>query len=77
LIKIFDALHTPLPNNRRRALLCEIAIALHQDLPQIPLVALPDYYATHVSLQGVIPHIYDTITWNAGDWQLLSDEIEP
>lgn len=72
LIKVFDALHTPLPNNRRRALLCELAIALHQDLPQIPLLALPDMYAVNVNLQGIAPHIYDTVTWNAADWQLAS-----
>ena len=70
LIKLFDALHTPLPNNRRRALLCEIAIILHEDLPQLPLLALPDLYAINPDLQNVSPHIYDTVTWNAGDWRL-------
>jgi len=73
LIKVFDALHTPLPNNRRRALLCELAIAINQDLPQIPLLALPDDYAVSQRLQGVAPHIYDTITWNAGDWRLAPE----
>ncbi len=74
LIKLFDALHTPLPNNRRRALLCEVAIALNQDLPQIPLLALPDFYAINPKLQGVVPHVYDTVTWNAADWRLTSPE---
>lgn len=71
LADIFDALYTPLPNNRRRALLCELAIVLEQDLPQIPLIAFPDAYGISIDLQGVAPHIYDTITWNAGDWQLV------
>jgi peptide/nickel transport system substrate-binding protein len=71
LADLFDALHTPLPTNRRRALLCELAITLDQDLPQIPLLALPDAYGISLDLQGVSPHIYDTVTWNAGDWQLV------
>ena len=70
LIKIFDALHTPLPNNRRRALLCELAIILYDDVPQIPLLALPDLYAINDRLQGVMPNTYDTITWNAAEWHL-------
>lgn len=68
---IFDALYTPLPNNRRRVLLCELAIILDQDLPHIPLLAFPDPYGVSTDLQGVAPHIYDTVTWNAGDWQLV------
>lgn len=72
LIGIFDALNTPLPNNRRRVLLCKLATVLHEDLPQIPLLALPDLYAINPALQGVSPHIYDTVTWNAGDWQLAT-----
>lgn len=68
---IFDALYTPLPNNRRRAILCEVAIILNQDLPQIPLLALPDAYGISLDLRGIAPHIYDTVTWNAGDWQLV------
>jgi hypothetical protein len=71
LIDLFDALHTPLPTNRRRALLCELAITLDQDIPQIPLLAFPDAYGINLDLQGVTPHIYDTVTWNAGDWQLV------
>jgi len=70
LIDIFDALHTPLPNNRRRALLCELAIILDQDLPHIPLLAFPDLYGISTDLRGVAPHIYDTVTWNADNWQL-------
>ncbi|MBN1993337.1 MAG: peptide ABC transporter substrate-binding protein [Anaerolineae bacterium] len=70
LIDIFDALHAPLPNNRRRVLICDLAAVLHQDLPHIPLLALPDVYALNLALQGVSPHIYDTVTWNAGDWHL-------
>ncbi len=70
LTRIFDALHTPLPNSRRRTLLCELAIKLHEDVPQIPLLALPDVYAINPNLQGVLPHIYDTVTWNAADWRL-------
>jgi len=72
LIDIFDALYTPLPTGRRRVLLCELATILHQDLPQIPLLALPDLYAINTNLQGVSPTIYDTITWNAGDWFLTT-----
>ncbi len=71
LIGLFDALYTPLPNNRRRVLLCELAIILDQDLPQIPLLALPDVYGYNLDLQGLIPHIYDTVTWNAADWSLV------
>lgn len=74
--RLFDALHTPLPDNRRRALLCELAITLHQDLPQIPLLALPDLYAINPQLQGIAPHIFDTVTWNAGDWHLLPSPEE-
>jgi ABC-type transport system substrate-binding protein len=68
---IFDALDTPLPANRRRTLLCELAIILQQDLPQIPLLALPDRYGVSTNLQGVVPHIYDTVTWNAAEWRLV------
>lgn len=76
LTGIFDALHTPLPNNRRRALLCEVALALYQDKPQIPLVAFPDVYGISIDVQGVAPHIYDTVTWNAADWQLVRPTTE-
>jgi ABC-type transport system substrate-binding protein len=71
LTPIFDALHTPIPNNRRRALLCEIALALYQDKPQIPLIAFPDVYGISIDVQGAAPHIYDTITWNAAAWQMV------
>ena len=70
LIDLFDALDTPLPTNRRRVLLCELATTLYQDLPQMPLLALPDFYGVSLDLQGVNPHIYDTITWNAAEWWL-------
>ncbi|MBN1219259.1 MAG: peptide ABC transporter substrate-binding protein [Anaerolineae bacterium] len=76
LIDIFDALHTPLPDNRRRVLLCELATVLYHDLPHIPLLALPDVYAINPALQGVSPHIYDTVTWNAGDWYLAPSPPE-
>ncbi len=72
LADIFDALHTPLPNNRRRALLCELAIILDQDLPHIPLLAFPDVYGISIDVQGIAPHIYDTVTWNIADWQLVT-----
>ncbi len=74
---LFDALHTPLPTSRRRTVLCEISLILHDDLPQIPLLTLPDVYAIHPRLQNVAPHIFDTIAWNAGDWQLVADETGP
>lgn len=70
LIELFDALNTPLPENRRRVLLCQLAIILYEDLPQMPLLAIPDFYATSPNLRGIEPHIYDTITWNAAVWQL-------
>jgi ABC-type transport system substrate-binding protein len=76
LANLFDALHTPLPNNRRRALLCELALTLDQDLPQIPLVAIPDLYAISIDLEGVAPHIYDTVTWNASEWRLVRPVAE-
>jgi peptide/nickel transport system substrate-binding protein len=76
LADLFDALMTPLPNNRRRSLLCETAIILHQDLPQMPLLALPDRYGISANLQGVIPHIYDTVTWNVADWSLIQPPQE-
>ncbi len=71
LVDLFDALHTPIPDNRRRALLCELALTLYQDIPHIPLIAFPDAYGISIDLQGVSPHIYDTVTWNAGDWKLV------
>jgi peptide/nickel transport system substrate-binding protein len=71
LADLFDALHTPLPTNRRRALLCELALTVYEDKPQIPMLALPDVYAVSVDLQGVVPHVYDPITWNAGEWKLV------
>lgn len=73
---IFDALRTPLPNNRRRTLLCELATILYQDLPQMPLLALPDRYGINLNLQGVQPHIYDTVTWNAAEWRLVTPPQE-
>lgn len=75
LLPVFDALHTPIPNNRRRALLCQVALALYQDKPQIALIAFPDTYGISIDVQGVLPHIYDTVTWNAGDWQLVKPVI--
>jgi hypothetical protein len=51
-------------------LLCELATTLYQDLPQMPLLALPDFYGVSLDLQGINPHIYDTITWNAAEWWL-------
>ncbi|HXV97368.1 MAG TPA: ABC transporter substrate-binding protein [Anaerolineae bacterium] len=76
LTGIFDALRTPLPNNRRRTLLCELATILYQDLPQMPLLALPDRYALNLNLRGVSPHIYDTVTWNAAEWSLVTPPQE-
>lgn len=73
---IFDALRSPLPNNRRRTLLCELATILYQDLPQMPLLALPDRYGINLNLQGVQPHIYDTVTWNAAEWRLVTPPEE-
>lgn len=73
---IFDALRSPLPTNRRRTLLCELATILQQDLPHMPLLALPDRYGLSLNLQGVRPHIYDTVTWNAAEWQLLTPPQE-
>ncbi len=72
LADLFDALHTPVPNNRRRALLCELALKLYQDHPQIPLVTLPDIFAVSIDVEGVVPHIYDSVTWNAGEWRLVT-----
>ncbi len=71
LMDIFDALYTPLPNSRRQVLLCELASILHQDLAHMPLLALPDFYAIHRTLAGITPHIYDTVTWNVADWQIV------
>ncbi len=70
LIDVFDALYTPIPNSRRRVLLCELATTIYEDLPQMPLLALPDLYGISVDLRGVSPHIYDTVTWNASEWEL-------
>ena len=72
LADIFDRLYTPLSNVERKAIICQIAVILSRDLPVMPLFSLPDYYALNRQLQGVSPHIYDTITWNAGDWQLIT-----
>jgi peptide/nickel transport system substrate-binding protein len=70
LTSIFDRLYTPLPENQRNERFCQIAIILYRDLPDIPLMAFPEYYAIHRRLQGISPHIYDIITWNAADWYL-------
>jgi peptide/nickel transport system substrate-binding protein len=70
LADLFDELRTLLPPERRARLLCSLARQLERDLPMIPLLALPDLYAINLQLQSVVPHIYDTITWNAGDWHL-------
>lgn len=69
LIDVFDALYTPIPNSRRRVLLCDLATTIYEDLPQMPLLALPDLYGISVDLRGVAPHIYDTVTWNASEWE--------
>lgn len=71
LVTIFDALRTPLRIVQREQYFCQIANILAEDLPTIPLLALPDDYAIHRRLQGISPHIYDTITWNAEDWILI------
>ncbi|MFQ5613471.1 MAG: ABC transporter substrate-binding protein, partial [Anaerolineae bacterium] len=70
LADLFDGLRGPIPSERRAKLLCDLARQLERDLPVIPLLALPDYYALNLELQGVVPHIYDAVTWNAGDWRL-------
>lgn len=74
LTDIFDQLYTPIPEARRAERLCQLAVILYRDLPDIPLLAFPDYYAIHRRLQGVSAHIYDIITWNAADWYLLPEE---
>jgi len=74
LADIFDELYTPLSDAQRVDRFCQLATILNHDLPDIPLLALPDYYAIHRRLQGVTGHIYDIITWNAGDWHLLPAE---
>lgn len=67
---IFDDLYTPIPDERRHTLFCKLAETLNTDLPTIPLLAIPEYYARSARLQGVAPHIFDTVTWNAADWFL-------
>lgn len=67
---LFDQLKSPLPAEEKNRLFCRLAVILYKDLPTIPLLALPDYYAVSPRLQGIAPHIYDTVTWNAGDWFL-------
>ncbi len=73
LTTLFDDLYTPKPDAARQKLLCRLAETLHTDLPTIPLLAFPDYYLVNRRLQGVSPHIYDTITWNAADWNLVPE----
>ena len=72
LTDIFDQLYQPLPDSLRTGYICELATIVHEDLPDIPLLALPDYYAIERRLQGISPHIFDAITWNAADWYLNS-----
>jgi ABC-type transport system substrate-binding protein len=74
LADIFAKLRRPISDAKRNQILCQLAIILYRDLPDIPLLALPDYYAANNRLQGVSPHIYDTVTWNAADWYLLPPE---
>ncbi|MEM7034584.1 MAG: ABC transporter substrate-binding protein [Chloroflexota bacterium] len=76
VVDIFDQLQSPLTDEERQAQVCQLAQILANDIPDIPLLALPDYYALHRRLQGVSGHIYDTITWNAGDWHLLPESEE-
>ena len=73
LIDLFDQLRTPIPDSTRNEQLCRLALILSRDLPDIFLLTLPDYYVAHRRLQGIAPHIYDTVTWNAADWQLLPE----
>lgn len=77
LAPIFDQLYTPLDDADRTRLFCRMAVILYRDLPTIPLLALPDYYVFNTRLQGISPQIYDTITWNAGDWRLNPPEEKP
>lgn len=70
LIAIFDELYMPIPDTRRQQRICQLATILYRDLPVIPLLAFPDIYLINTRLQGVYPHIYDTVTWNAEDWYL-------
>ena len=74
LIDLFDRLYTPLTHEARQQQFCRLALILYRDLPDIPLLAFPDYYAAHHRLQGVSGHIYDIITWNAADWHLLPED---
>lgn len=70
---LFDALYSPRTDAERHKLLCQLADTIHTDLPIIPLLAFPDYYVINTRLQGISPQIYDSITWNAADWQLLPE----
>lgn len=74
LADIFDELRAFPSPERRAGLLCALARQLDRDLPIIPLLALPDLYAINLQLQAVVPHIYDTVTWNAADWHLVPPE---
>ncbi len=74
LADIFAELRRPISDAKRNQILCQLAIILYRDLPATPLLSLPDYYAANNRLQGVSPHIYDTVTWNAADWFLLPPE---
>jgi len=74
LADLFDKLYAPVSDAERLAAYCQLADILRADLPTIPILALPDYYAANRRLQGVAPHIYDTVTWNAEDWFLTPIE---
>ena len=74
LVDIFDTLQSPQTDQARQDTLCRLAQQLSEDIPDIPLLTLPDYYVLHKRLQGVSGHIYDIVTWNAGDWHLLPEE---
>ena len=74
LVDIFDALQSPISDDARQDYLCQLAQHLAADIPDIPLLTLPDYYALHRQLQGVSGHIHDIITWNVGDWHLVPIE---
>ncbi len=69
----FDALYDELftlDEEYRTEVFCQIATLLDEEVPQILLFSTLEMHGLSGHLNGVLPSVNDTVTWNIADWTL-------
>ncbi len=69
----FDALYDELftlDEEYREEVFCQIATLLDEEVPQILLFSTLEMHGLSGHLNGVLPSVNDTVTWNIADWTL-------